>query len=88
MYQRVRAQQRRTVGTSSTRRALQRGAVVEVYMARDADRRVLNPVIALCKEKGVKINWVDCQAALGQACGLALGASTVGFLRDGAGLEE
>jgi large subunit ribosomal protein L7A len=57
-------------------------------MARDADRRVLNPVIALCKEKGVKINWVDCQAALGQACGLMLGASTVGFLRDDAVLEE
>ncbi|KYP79702.1 ribosomal L7Ae/L30e/S12e/Gadd45 family protein [Ferroacidibacillus organovorans] len=82
MYQRVKKQQRRTVGTSSTLRAIERDRISEVYIARDVDRHVLNPVIAICKEKGVKINWVDCQGALGAACGMKLATSTVGFLRD------
>lgn len=82
MYQRVKSQRERTVGTSSTTRAVERGLVTEVFLARDADRRVLNPLIALCREKGVKICWVDCQDALGAACGLQkLGASAVGILR-------
>ena len=87
MYQRVKHRLRRTVGLSATKRAVMRGEVDEVYFARDADRRVLNPMIALCKEKGLKINWVDCQAALGQAVGLPVGTSTVGFLRESGQFE-
>ena len=83
MYQRVKSLRGRTVGTSSTMRAVERGLAAEVILARDADRRVLNPLIALCREKGVKISWVDCQDALGAACGLQkLGASAVGILHN------
>lgn len=82
VYQRVKVQRLRTVGVSTTLKALQRGQVIEVFLARDADRRVINPVLALCKGRGIKVNWVDCQEALGKACGLPVGASTVGFLRD------
>lgn len=81
VYKRVKAQSERTVGTQSTMRAVKRGLVAEVVLARDGDRRVLNPLIALCKQTGVKVNWVDCQDALGQAVGLELPTCTVGFLR-------
>lgn len=82
VYQRVKKQELRTVGLSTTIKALNKGQVTEVFIARDADRRVVNPVITLCKEQGVKITWVDCQTALGQAAGVTIGASTVGFLKE------
>lgn len=82
MYQRVKQQRMRTVGVSSTLRALQKGQLTEVVLARDTDRRVINPVLTLCKERAIKVTWVDSQMALGRACGLAVRASAVGFLRE------
>lgn len=82
MYQRVKRQVHRTVGVSTTLRALNRGTVTEVFVARDADRRVINPILTIAKAQGVKVNWVDCQDALGKACGLPVGTSSVGFLRE------
>jgi large subunit ribosomal protein L7A len=82
VYQRVKKQKLLTVGISTTVKALNKGQVTEVFIARDADRRIVNSVIALCKEQGVKISWVDCQVPLGRAAGVVVGASTVGFLRE------
>lgn len=82
MYQRVKRQRQRTVGVSTTVRALQKGTVSEVFLARDADRRVINPIVSICREQGVKMNWVDCRDALGKACGLPISTSSVGFLRE------
>ena len=82
MYQRVKQQRMRTVGVSSTLRAFQKGWLTEVVLARDTDRRVINPVLTLCKERSIKVSWVDSQMALGRACGLKVRASAVGFLRE------
>ncbi|MCY0902226.1 MAG: ribosomal L7Ae/L30e/S12e/Gadd45 family protein [Firmicutes bacterium] len=82
VYQRLKRQGRRTVGTSSTLRALRQRRLSEVYFPRDTDRRVINPLIALCKEQGVKINWVDSAVSLGFAVGLKISTSAVGFMRE------
>jgi len=82
VYQRVKQQRMRTVGVSSTLRALQKGQLTEVVLARDTDRRVINPVLTLCRELAVKVSWVDSQMTLGRACGLTVRASAVGFLRE------
>ncbi|WP_181362796.1 ribosomal L7Ae/L30e/S12e/Gadd45 family protein [Sulfoacidibacillus thermotolerans] len=82
MYQRVRQQQMRVVGLSSTLRALQKGHLIEVYLAKDAEHRVLQPLQKQCEERGISIVWVDSQLALGRACGLRIGTSAVGILRE------
>jgi len=84
VYQRLKRQGRRTVGTSATLRALRQRRLSEVYFPRDTDRRVINPLIALCKEQGLKINWVDSAVSLGFAVGLRISTSAVGFLREDA----
>jgi len=82
VYQRVKRQVRRTVGTSSTLRALRHGQLSEVCLPRDADRRVINPLIVLCKERSIKITWVDSAVSLGFAVGLTISTSAVGFIRE------
>ncbi len=80
MYQRVKAHKQRTVGSSATLRALQKGQLTEVIVAADADQNVVQPVIEACKAAEVPFQLVDSQALLGKACGLSVGASTVGLL--------
>lgn len=82
MYQRLKHLSQRTVGTSSTLRALRQGKLSEVILPRDTDRRVINPLVALCKERGVKITWVDSCVTLGFSVGLKISTSAVGILLD------
>ncbi len=80
MYERVKAHKKRTVGASATLRALQKHELSEVYVADDADSRVVQPVIEACRDAGVPVSHVDSQTKLGKACGLSVGASAVGLI--------
>jgi large subunit ribosomal protein L7A len=77
----VKAHKQRTVGSSATLRALQKGQLIEVIVAADAGRNVVQPVIEACRAAEVPIQQADSQVLLGKACGLSVGASTVGLLR-------
>ena len=46
-------------------------------MAQDADPRVTEPIQALCQEQGTATESVDTMAALGSACGIAVGSAVV-----------
>lgn len=81
MYQRVKAHKKRTVGSSATLRALQKEELLEVYVADDAESKVVQPVIQACQNAGVPVRHVNSQALLGKACGLSVGASAVGLIR-------
>ncbi len=81
MYERVKAHKKRTVGASATMRALQKDELTEVYVADDADSRVVQPVIVACHNIGIPVSHVDSQSLLGKACGLSVGASAVGLIR-------
>ena len=71
----------RVVGAKQTRRALQDGRAVRVYLAEDADPSVTSPIEALCAENGVEIVHVPTMRAMGQACGIAVGAAVAAVVR-------
>ncbi|MDR7482717.1 MAG: ribosomal L7Ae/L30e/S12e/Gadd45 family protein [Armatimonadota bacterium] len=77
---RLRAATSRVVGSSQTAKAVVRGLATEVFVAEDADRRVVEPVIRAAAERGVPITEVDSMAALGRACGIAVGAAAAAVL--------
>ena len=81
MYERVKAHKKRTVGASATLRALQKQELSEVFVADDADSRVVQPVIEACQHAGISVSHVGSQSLLGKACGLSVGASAVGLIR-------
>jgi large subunit ribosomal protein L7A len=81
-YDRIRAARRKLVGTKQAMKAVARGQAAEVYVARDADPRVVRDLIRLCEEKNVPLIYVDGMAELGRACGIQVGAASAAVLRD------
>lgn len=68
------------VGLKQLRKALKDGTVQKVFLARNAEPRLVEPMEALCREKGVPCIWVDTMAQLGTACGIDVGAAAAALL--------
>ncbi|CAB1129954.1 Putative ribosomal protein L7Ae-like [Candidatus Hydrogenisulfobacillus filiaventi] len=65
----------RVVGARETVKKLAQGRVRLVYIARDADPKVVDPVLQACQARQVPVVWVDAMAELGRLCGIAVGAA-------------
>jgi len=76
----IRAAEARAVGASQTVRAIRRGRAVLVVVARDADRRVTEPVSRVAQDLGIPLVEVDSMRELGRACGIAVGAAAAAVL--------
>ncbi|GMA50468.1 50S ribosomal protein L7ae [Alicyclobacillus contaminans] len=79
---RIRLAKKRTIGTNQTTKALQQAAAKVLYVARDAESRVTTPVIALAREQGVAVEWVDTMRQLGKACGIEVGAAMAAIIEE------
>jgi len=73
---------RRTVGTKETLKALERGEPKAVFVAEDAERRVVEPVLRLCAEKNVPVVRVESMEALGRACGIKVGCASASIIEE------
>ncbi|WP_041695514.1 ribosomal L7Ae/L30e/S12e/Gadd45 family protein [Alicyclobacillus acidocaldarius] len=80
----IRQAKKKTVGTNQTLKALRQpsGRVVCVYVAKDAEPRVTEPVVQLASKLGVSIEWVDTMRQLGEACGIEVGAASACILAE------
>ena len=63
------------VGARQIRKALNAGSANRVYLARNADPALTEPIEALCQRNGVDCTWVRSMAELGRACGIDVGAA-------------
>ncbi len=75
------------MGRRETEKRLARGECERVYVARDADPRVVADVIRLATDAGVEIVWADTMRELGRACGIDVGASVAGLPRASSGAD-
>ena len=80
--EKLRSSTNKTIGTRQTRKALERGHVAEVFVARDAADEVVDPVVKMSDDQGVTVKHVDTMMELGQACGISVGAAVAALLRD------
>lgn len=78
--ERLKAAAQRAVGTNQTAKAISRGQARVVFVAQDADRRVTEPLLRQARERGVEVVEVPSMAALGRACGIAVGAAAAAIL--------
>ncbi|MFQ9412546.1 MAG: L7Ae/L30e/S12e/Gadd45 family ribosomal protein [Evtepia gabavorous] len=62
-------------GAKQVTRALKNGTARRVFLAQDADPRVTEPIELLCREQGTETEAVATMAALGSACGIAVGSA-------------
>ncbi|MBR2955547.1 MAG: ribosomal L7Ae/L30e/S12e/Gadd45 family protein [Ruminococcus sp.] len=63
------------VGAKQFRKALNKGCARQVFLARDADPSLTEPIMAQCQHSGVAYTWVRSMTELGRACGIEVGAA-------------
>ncbi len=71
----------KVVGIKQLRKALERGTLLRVFLADNADPALTEPIAALAEARGVPVERVSTMKELGRACSIAVGASAAGLLR-------
>lgn len=71
----------KVVGIKQTKKAAELDKLEVVFIASDADRRVVEPIMKLCESKGIKVNTGITMKQLGKAAGIDVGAAIAGILR-------
>ncbi len=66
---------RTVVGAKQLRKALTTGRAQQVFLARNADPAITEPLEALCLQYRVDYVWVPNMTELGKACGIEVGAA-------------
>ncbi len=70
------------IGVKQVGKAVRRGKVSVVYVADDAEGRVLDSLVKLCREQGVELKHAATMKELGKTCGIEVGAAAAALLRD------
>ncbi|MFP7234018.1 50S ribosomal protein L7ae-like protein [Bacillus subtilis] len=68
------------IGTKQTVKALKRGSVKEVVVAKDADPVLTSSVVSLAEDQGISVSMVESMKNLGKACGIEVGAAAVAII--------
>lgn len=71
---------KKIVGIKQLRKALKDGTVKTVFLARNADPKLVEPTARTCQEQNVPCIWVETMHELGCACGIDVGAAAAATL--------
>lgn len=71
----------RVIGTKQVTKIVNKGLAMQVFIAADADSKVLYPLKKLCTEKNVEMLEVPTMTELGRACAIEVGAAAVAVLK-------
>ncbi|GAB6992501.1 ribosomal L7Ae/L30e/S12e/Gadd45 family protein [Paenibacillus pini] len=69
------------IGAKQTIKVVELGQATEVYVAEDADQRLVSKIVSLCSKHNVKITYVDTMQHLGKACGIEVGAAMAAIIK-------
>lgn len=73
----------KVVGAKQVKRALRDGRAVRLFMAMDADPRLLQPLVQEAVNRQVPVSQVPTMKELGAACGIAVGAAVAVLTKEG-----
>ena len=76
-YEKVTQANKTIIGTKQAVKAIQAGIVTEVIIAQDAEERIIRPVLDNAELHRITVTYVDSRKKLGEACGIAVGATVV-----------
>jgi len=66
---------RKVIGLNQTIRAIEEQIAKTVYLAEDADIKIVSRIEKLCKDHEVQVIRVESMKALGKACGIDVKAA-------------
>lgn len=81
-YDKVMQANQVVIGTKQTMKMIEKGSVLEVYIAQDADQRLITKVESLSRKMGVQITYVDSMKRLGKACGIEVGTAMAASIKE------
>ena len=87
MAQTIGKNSNRVIGVKQVSKAIKRGAVASVYVADDAEQRVLGPLMELCAEQGIELVHIATMKELGKTCEIEVGAAAAAILKGNAAME-
>lgn len=71
-----------SIGTKQTTKMVELGKAIEVYIAKDAEQRLIIRIVNLCKKMGVPVTYVESMKTLGKSCGIEVGAAMVAIVNE------
>jgi large subunit ribosomal protein L7A len=80
MPERLRSATQRLVGAKQTLKAAEGGRAKVIFLARDAEDRVLSPIVRQAQEHGIEIVYVESMLSLGRMCGIEVGAAAAALM--------
>ncbi|MCE5284394.1 MAG: ribosomal L7Ae/L30e/S12e/Gadd45 family protein [Pelosinus sp.] len=72
---------KKAIGVKQASKAVDKDRTDLVFVAEDADARVVAPLCELCASQNVQIERVATMLMLGKYCGIEVGAAAVAVLR-------
>ncbi len=72
---------KRVIGIKQVAKAVKREAATEVFIADDADAKVVEPLETLCMEQNVPVSRVSSMKELGTACNIEVGAAAAAAIK-------
>ena len=72
---------KRVIGIKQVAKAVKREAATEVFIADDADAKVVEPLETLCMEQNVPVSRVSSMKELGTACNIEVGATAAAAIK-------
>lgn len=72
---------KKTVGIKQSIKALENGEAKVVFIAKDADEKVIGRIKDLCNADTVEVVYVENMKQLGKACSIEVGAAAACILK-------
>ena len=74
------AAKEKVVGLKQTKRAIAAGTATKVFLAKDADPRLTEPLRAMCRLAQIAVADAYTMSELGRSCGIAVGTAACAIL--------
>jgi len=72
---------KKVIGKKQTQRALAKDKATSIYIAKDADKKVVNDIIEISKAKMIEVVYVDTMENLGKMFGIDVKAAVAATLK-------
>lgn len=73
---------KKVVGFKQSVKAIESGLANSVYVAKDAETRIVDTIVNLSKKSSLELHYVDTMKDLGKLCGIDVGAASAVLLKD------
>lgn len=81
-YERLISARKKAVGSKETLKSIERGQAKVVYVAKNAERRITEPIIRACRARGTPLEEVPSMRELGKACGISVNCASAAIIED------